>query len=645
MKRTVFILVAIAFAWRAASGAAPVDEAQCVSVLQGDDSLQAKDAACARLKWIGTARCVPIVAPYLTNDDLSHSARYTLESLPGSAAEKALLHGLQITSGSNRVGIVNSLAVRRDPQAIPPFEHLLADSDLPVAVAAAEGLGRIGGSRALRILQAGAPRSTGPLHGAEIDGILACANQLMHEGRNSQAGKTFQWVFDREQAEPIHVAAYRGLILCAGDRAQKMILDSIAGSDAPEQGVALALANHVTGQKMTRALAAMLGNSSMPVQLALLQCLAQRADPIATPSIAALITSGDPNARVAAIQALGQCGDESVALDLAKAAASSKGAERTEARQALVDLRRGPVAQTIVAALPAAPDNVRLELIRALGDRADSSAAPEVLKWAETGDDATAAAAFQAMSELGGTRQVQPLLQLIIQTTNDDQRSQAADALGFICRRVQEQGEPWDVQSLARALNDSPTPVRIALLPECSSLGTDATRNALRACLTNSDPELREAALHALCDTSDVGLMPDLVAMACDAPEKKSRILAVRGCVRLVTSEQGVKLPEEQKIEPLKKILGTPLDASEKKLVLSALSAVPGQESLELAGRMLDDRAVKMEAAQAVIHIAGSISNQQPDQAGAALKKVLAMSLNSATHKSAERAFQKIQMQ
>jgi hypothetical protein len=49
-----------------AQGADAAEQDQQIAILQSDRSLAEKDAACARLKWIGTAHCVPALAALLT---------------------------------------------------------------------------------------------------------------------------------------------------------------------------------------------------------------------------------------------------------------------------------------------------------------------------------------------------------------------------------------------------------------------------------------------------------------------------------------------------------------------------------------------------------------------------------------------------
>ena len=101
------------------------DELLLIALLQSGATLQQKDAACARLKRIGTEQCIPALSALLADEQLSHSARYALESMPSPQAGAALVHALETTSGLTRVGIINSIAVRREAQAVAALAKLL----------------------------------------------------------------------------------------------------------------------------------------------------------------------------------------------------------------------------------------------------------------------------------------------------------------------------------------------------------------------------------------------------------------------------------------------------------------------------------------------------------------------------------------
>jgi HEAT repeat protein len=627
MKR--FILLAFAFSAlvflpRAATGADAPEQDQQIAILQSDRSLAEKDAACARLKWIGNASCVPALAQLLTDDQLSHSARYALESMPGPAAETALLQALGKTSGSNQIGIIDSLAVRRDPSAVPALGRLLSGTEINAACAAAMALGRIGGPQALKALRAvWSDSASGALHEAEVDGLLACADQLLTEGRDSDALKIFKRLYDMGKTDGTRQAAFRGMILASGPRGISIMADAIAGNDGASQGAALQVAAQINGSEATRALANLLPKVRMPVQIALLECLDQRADPSALQAVAQMAGSTDPDVRLAAIRALGDLGDGSVAGLLAEKAALATGAEKSAARQALLDLRRGPVTPGLLAAFATAAPAVKQELIRAIGSRGDMSAVPRLLELARGPDDGLRSSSVHALALLAGPAQLPDLVQLVVLATSEDARSEAADALSSACQRIESRSGHCDVGELAKAVQSGPLEARLALLPVCSGLAEAPVRGALRAALEDADARVREAALRALCDTRDGELLPDLLKGATSASDQKLRLLAIRGCVRLTTQEESVKLSNGQKVNALKAILYTPLAPAERRLVLSGLGAIPDSRSLTLAAAMLHDSSVKAEATQAVIQLADVLSTNHPEEALAALKKVL----------------------
>jgi HEAT repeat protein len=636
-------LLAVAFRPCPALGADDAEQNQQIAILQSGRSLAEKDAACARLKWIGDTRCVPALAALLTDEALSHSARYALESMPGPEAEAALLQALGKTSGSNQIGVINSLAVRRDTEAAPALGRLLSDTDTNAARAAAMALGRIGGPQAIAALEAAwSDSASGPVHEGEVDGLLACAHQLLTEGSDSAALKIFQRLYDTGKTGGTRQAAFRGVILASGRHGILLMADAIAGNDGASQGAALQVAAKLEGSDTTRALADLLPKVNAAVQIALLECLDQRGDPGALPAVAQMAGSLDPDVRLAAIEALGDLGDGSVAGLLAEKAASANGAEKSTARQALLDLRRGQVTPALLDAFATAAPAVKPELIRAIGSRGDMSAVPKLLELARGADDGLRSSSLQALALLAGPAQLPDLVQLTVQAATDDARSEAADALSSACQRIQARSGHCDVQALVTAVRTGPVEARLALLTVCSGLAQAPVRGALRAALEDSEPRVREAALRALCDTRDGELLPDLLKAASGAGDEKMRLLAIRGCVRLATQEESVKLSNEQKLAALKTILENPLAASEKRLVLSGLGAIPDSQALALAAAMLDDPSVNAEAAQSVIQIADSLATTRPEEAVAALTKVLAGNTDPAILSAAGEARKKI---
>jgi HEAT repeat protein len=622
---------------------AQTSEEDLIAILQSDKPETEKVEACAKLRLVGTDRAVPALAELLTNDELSHSARYVLESMRGDAAGQALRAALEKTSGSNQVGIINSLAVRRDTEVVPVLGRLEMGADSDVAVAAAEALGRIGGVEAADALQSAWTESSAvALHNVQSDGLLVCANRYLAEGGKKRAEKIFQELYDHETSPGMKTSAFRGLVLSSGKRGIDLMLTTIQKADGPSQGAALHLASTVGGASVTEALAKLLAKSSPALQIALLQCLQQRGDQAASPCVAEMLQSTDADVRMAAIQASGDLGTGAVALPLARLAASATGAEKTAAREALVGLRHGAVTGHMLKSLNAVSPDVQAELIRALGSRGDVAAAPKLMELARSNDDSLRSASLQALALLAGLGQVPDMVRLVTQAANDDARSEAADALGSACQHIEAQQGRLDLTSLTAAARSAGTPARVALLGVCGGLTALPVREVLRVSVQDTDEQVRAAAIRALCESQDAQLLPDMLSVAGTMKAVNFRMLGIRGAARMVTQAQPGEVPVPRKIETLKELLAVTFNAEGKRLVLSALASVPDEQTLQMAVSLLDNPETKVEASQAVITIVPAISKQHPNKTAAALRQILKEPANDAIRNSAEAALKKI---
>jgi HEAT repeat protein len=162
-------------------------EAKLAAVLKSDASLAAKDYVCRKLSLIGSANCVPNVATLLGDEKLSHMARYALERIPDPAAVEAMRDALPTIGGRQKVGVINSLGVRRDAKAVSALAKLLGDKDEEVAAAAAMALGSIGNSAAAEVLGTFRTQAPKSLQLVVADAYLACAERLLASNKKPEA--------------------------------------------------------------------------------------------------------------------------------------------------------------------------------------------------------------------------------------------------------------------------------------------------------------------------------------------------------------------------------------------------------------------------------------------------------------------------
>ncbi len=179
-------------------------EERLAAVLATDASGAAKDYVCRQLSLIGTAASVPAVAELLTDKKLSHMGRYALERMPCDEALAALRAALGKTEGMAKVGVINSLGVRRDAAGVSALTGLLKDSDKQVAAAAAAALGNIGNADAAKALAD--CLTTAP------DACLCCAERLLAGGDKAGALAIYVALSKADVPKHVQVAATRGRI-------------------------------------------------------------------------------------------------------------------------------------------------------------------------------------------------------------------------------------------------------------------------------------------------------------------------------------------------------------------------------------------------------------------------------------------------
>ncbi len=190
-------------------------EKSLVDALAGGISRSAQDYVCRKLRIVGTARSVEALAALLAAEDTSHIARYALERIPGKKAAKAMRDALPKVSKKLKPGIIGSLGSRRDKRSIKVFSKLLGDSDIQVAKAAAQSLGLIGTSAAAKELSKFAKKASANMKLPVADASLVCAEQLLADGKKSEAVALYKEFRGDDKPAHVKAAAMKGILTAA----------------------------------------------------------------------------------------------------------------------------------------------------------------------------------------------------------------------------------------------------------------------------------------------------------------------------------------------------------------------------------------------------------------------------------------------
>ncbi|MFP4058209.1 MAG: HEAT repeat domain-containing protein [Candidatus Brocadiia bacterium] len=188
------------------------------------------------------------------------------------------------------------------------------------------------------------------------------------------------------------------------------------------------------------------------------------------------------------------------------------------------------------------------------------------------------------------------------------------------------------LDALCEALPRAPAEPKIALLRVLRSAGGSQALEALRAATEDDEAEVRAAAVATLCGWPTVEALPHVLELARSAESPRTRILALRGAIRLIPMQA---VPARQKVASMKDALGLARRDEEKKLALAALGDIPAPEALDLTMAHLGDAGLKEEACLAAVAVAEKILGDQPAQVAQAMGKVIKATANQRLAKQA----------
>jgi HEAT repeat protein len=592
------------------AGGALAQEPQLIAILKSDAPLKEKADACEKLARVASRDAVPALATLLADEHLSHRARSVLEPIDDPSADAVLRQALRRLDGPLLVGVIHSLGVRRDPQAIEPLTAFLSGSNPEAGQAAAQALGRIGSSAAPALL-AGLSNPSPALRLAVCQGLFRCAEAMPASDATV--------IYDKVQAlqdlpDHVRVAALTGSIRSRGTQGLPMMMDAIrTGSPVPTAD-AIRVSLDLPGAAVTRALVGALSEAEEENQILLLQALGYRGDASAAPALVTFAQNGPAKRRIAAIQSLVQLRQPSSTPVLA---ALAKDPEPTVAGAAWSGLAGSPGPEAdaaIVALVTASEAKTRIAAIGAIGQRRITEALPALLKAARDPDAGVGSASFKVLGELGGLPEIPEMVNALSAT-----QAPAAGENALIAISERQPDPIRCAEFLLPGLATANGEVKIALLGVLGSLGGPRALEAVRAAATDADESVRETACRALCDWPTSDALPELVRMTQTTADSNLRNLALRGQLRLIPLQTSTPAAQVMQIQGLLPIIE---QLKAQHLALSVLGRLHCPESLALVRPYLSQAGFKAEASVAAVGIAEKIVDQYPAEVAAALAQV-----------------------
>jgi len=619
--------------------AAKQDEPKLIAVLQNPGASQKdKVDACRQLSIVGTKNAVAPLAALLGDEQLSHMARYALEPIADPAVDVALRAALGKLKGKPLVGVITSLGVRRDAEAVQPLLQILMQNQAgPYALSAAlRSLGQIGTVGAAEALKASLDHAPPEGMPDVYEGLFRCAERLAGEGNRGAAIEIYDTLRARDASHQVRAGALRGAILARGKDGVALLQEHLRSDDYVLFSAACQTSLEMPGEQVTRALTAELNQLPADNKILVIWTLGKRADAGGLPALFALAKKGEKTVRLEAIRALPQVPDASAVPVLVELMGDADTQISQAAQDGLAALPGQGADDAITAMLEGRQTDQRLTALDLMGRRRMTKSIPALLKAAGDADAKVRPAAIRKIGELGGPDELPALLDVLMRLKDSQDLDAAERALSAVC--VKTDNPQSHAGKLIGLLAKAQPAQKAVLLRVLGVVGGPDALKAVRAAVDDGDGQVRDAAFRALCSWKTADAAPDLLTMAKSAPEASRKTAALRGYINLVRDES---LSTEQKLAMCKQAAELIARNEDKKLLLGALGTVPSAEALAMAMTNVDDPATADEACFAAVAISEKIVEQKPQEVTEALQKVLKATENKNVIRNARQTLQK----
>ena len=520
----------------------------------------------------------------------------------------------------------------------------LEGSDASVVSAAAVALGRIGGTKAARVLERSLARGSAEARPAVAEGCILCAERFMLGGQTDRAAKLYDAVRSAAVPKQRILEATRGAILARESGGLPLLIEQLRSPDKGFFGMGLRTARELPGRAVSEALAAELDRCSLDRQPLLLLAIADRSDTAASAAVLKAAQAGaSKKVRLAAIGALERRANAASLPVLLDAAAGGDADVGQAAIGVLTRLPGNDVDTYLLDHLPQSSGKTRQVLIELAGRRRVDKALPAMVGFAADPDAGVRCAAVQTIGILGDDKQTAALVRLLQSTQAPKERADIEAALIGIGGRSGVRCVPH----LLPLAQSSDAALRITALHTFASAGGPEALGAVKAAIDDGDEAVRDEAVRTLSTwpnnwPEDAGVAEPLLTLAKNSQKTSYQVLGLRGYLQYVQGDKQLK--DDAKASKVKEVLPLMKRPEEQRLAIGVIGDIPTAQALELLVAFAAEPAIADDACSAVVKLAGDKASGIPkDQRQQALQTVVEKSTQDETRQKARQMLKAIQ--
>ncbi|MBM2844763.1 MAG: hypothetical protein HW407_75 [Bacteroidetes bacterium] len=570
----------------------------------------------ARLQVAGKGESIESISRFLANEQLCGPAAQAMMAIR-EGAEAPMLAALPGAGSNCRITLMKSLGELRSRAAVEALLKEAGLNDPAIRPTALFALANIGDIRAEEMLTRAA-ESVQTTEKNEFTGnLLLFARRQLEAGKSAKALDLCRSLLVQRASKTENHFRAAALELSAQIKGPDILddlLQAMADSSKEFRVAALRLALRIPGESVTGKWVAMAGSARHMVRSEIFDMLGQRGDQSAYSVLTESINDDSGLVRRSAIEAAFQLkGVESLRSILNVLQVRKDSADLATVKKVLEQLPPTQVIPPVIEALPRfTPQAVAMltELLRKYGSLVPLE---PILSLTKKESSSIRLAALKASGAIATEIDQERLLSAMLGLKEESERSAAQKSLVTLCSRIVDPEKRAD-KVLDFYQSASPEN-RLILLRTLGRIGGTKALSVVMESIRSKDADVRDAAIRALADWPTIQAYDSLLVIARSKEKLNLRVLALRGCVRVVES---ATISPQAAVRYHEETLAAAERVDEKRLVLGALGNLRCKEALKLVIPFIKDDSLGLDASVA----AGKISSgksEKSDELGSSL--------------------------
>lgn len=605
--------------------------------MEGDDEHHryVKMLASKRLSVYGTKECISALIPMLAHQDMGMYARYAMEPIPDPAVDQAFRDALKTLKGGPLVGVLTSIGVRKDAEAVPQLAEILKNDDPEVVRAAYGAYGYIGNADCAAALKEALKKITPEYQKAICDAAFDCAEALY---ATDKAGSLalYDAVLASDAAAFLKEAAIYRRILALGPDGKADLFKYLNSEDKALFDSALKTVREIEDSadfKVAESVVSQLDDLSPERRGLVIEAIADRKDD-ASKNVAFAVASTlkEPEVvRVSAMNALGKIDGTRVIPFLMTAASEDDGksAVAKAAFHSLVFITGEGVDEAITEQLSKGSVKLDKTMIELARERRIASATP-LLKKEIDGNTSLKTDAIRALGETATLKDVIWIAELLPKAQNEDAKKTVRNALNGVVIRMPESEAVKNVLDTANKTKSKE--VKLAMVEMLKTIGNTEAIKATTSMALGNDSELQDEATKILGQwapgTDDINeeLIASILKLANDDKLARFKDRLLSAYIRI--PRQFGSISETKRIEMINTGFKLATRPERKKTIFEIFSRYPSAKMLDVAMEYTKNAAYAEDACTAAVATAEKLQGKS-GMTIIAMEKVLEITKNN----------------